>query len=321
MSTNNTAPVGGAISGAIDTSAVLATAIERLNRQSVVRLLQQLVQEIDTHYSGVDTKINDAVAVVASDLSSATTTINGTLGDHQTQIDDIRDKANQTDTTLTTHINTYQTTLSPVIDAKIDAKTPGIVQQAIDAMTPQVQQIISTTLTTQSLDGTAQKIQALKDEIALVDAAAKSLDTGELAQVSTLLDQVLATKDLSNVVSSAMIPVNGTPVRFDKLLETLANQPQVLSLSLSYLGDDISGAVFTLSNQQQANFSATRRTEASPPSLIYEFKTTNLNGLPASFELKFTTKEWNSSMCGKQVSLTQYDAVYQSNVLFSLTVA
>lgn len=316
MSTNT-----GVVSGTIDTSAVLATALERLNRQSVVKLLQQLVQEIDEHYTGVDTKINEAVDAAKTEVSQQIDNLQTTLGEHGNDIESIRQTAEGTQNALNSHINNYQSSISVMIDGQIEAKTPGIVQQAIDAMTPQVQTLINDTLSTESLTGVAAKITELKNEIALVDAAAKSLDTGELAQVSALLEQVLASKDLSGVIASASIPVNGTPVRFDKLLEALANQPKVVSLSLSYANDDISGAVFTLSNQQQAVFSATRRTDESAFTLTYEFNTANLNGLPASFELRFVMKMWGAAMCGKQVSMTQYDAVHQTNVLFNLNIS
>lgn len=309
------------IKGAIDTSSLLASALERLNRKSVVGLLDRLMDEINTHYSGIDGKISAAKQEVISDIGAAKADIKETTDALSGDIQGLKSRVTKLEGDLSGHIAEYNANLTSKIDARIAGAKPGIISDAVTTVMPKVTMEVERLLGLENLADVRQKISNAQADIAVAKAAADALNQGELAQVTKAIDDALKNRDLSSVVASTQIPVNGTPVRFDRLLEALANQPKVASVSMSYTDDHITGADFTFSNNTTAAFHATRNEQAER--LVYTFSAEDMFGMPGldgQFTLTFQIRAWQKSVCGKSLSMKQYDAVQQTNVIFNLAI-
>lgn len=309
------------LKGTIDTSSLLASALERLNRKSVVGLLDRLMDEINTHYSGIDAKISAAKQAAVNDIDAAKSEIKETTDGLGADVQALKGRVTTLEGSLSAHIADYSANLSSKIDARITSARPGIINDAVTTVMPKVTQEVERLLGLENLAEVRQKITNAQADIAVARAAADALNQGELAQVTKAIDDALKNRDLSDVVASTQIPVNGAPVRFDKLLEALANQPKVVSVSMSYAGDHISGANFTFSNNKSVVFTAVRNEQAEQ--LIYTFSADDMFGMPGlggEFALTFQVRSWQKDVCGKSLSMKQYDAVKQTNVVFNLAI-
>lgn len=309
------------LKGAIDTSSILASALERLNRKSVIGLLDRLMDEINSHYSGIDGAIAAAKQSVVDDLSAATAEIKDTTDGLAEDTQNLTGRVSALETSLTEHINDYTNNLASTIDGRITSKKDGIVNDAVTAAMPKVTEEVERLLGLERLAEVREKIEQAQRKIDLVETAANSLNDEELSDVTQAIENALANSDLSELVASAEIPVNGTPVRFDKLLGALANQPKVANITMSYVQDHIAGAKFEYSNNTSADFTASR--DENEQRLIYRFSANDMfgmSGLSGEFTLTFEVRGWQKDVCGTSLSMKQYDAVQQSNVVFDLTI-
>lgn len=312
---------GASLKGTIDTSSLLASALERLNRKSVVGLLDRLMDEITTHYSGIDAKISAAKQEAVNDIGAAKLEIKQTTDGLGGEVQALKSRVTTLEGSLSAHLADYSANLTSKIDARITSAKPGIINDAVTTVMPKVTQEVERLLGLENLAAVRQKISDAQADIAVAKAAADSLNVGELAQVTKAIDDALKNRDLSSVVASTQIPVNGAPVRFDKLLEALANQPKVVSVSMSYAGDHITGANFTFSNNTSVVFTAVRNEQAEQ--LVYTFSAGDMfgmSGLDGEFSLTFQVRSWQKDVCGKTLSMKQYDAVKQTNVVFNLAI-
>lgn len=305
--------------GVIDASAVAGAALERLNRRSVFSLLQQITQEVNAQIDTSATVLTD-VAELKTKLEATIVKVDTGTANNQTDVAEILNKIAVLSQTLTTHLAGHDEGVTNLVGSVINDRKAEIVGDSLTAMSQTIdEKIHEKMINAVDLTTVKAEITSLKAQLQIIEAASKQLSADELTQVKTLISQVMQTMDVGTAVSQMLVSVNGKSMSFAQLTQLLADRPAVLNVSLEYAFDEISAATFVLSNATTATFSATR-VDLTDQDIKYAFKTANLAGLPAEFEIRFQSKPTTVQIGGKSIVSNQFELVHQSNVIYGLSV-
>ena len=166
-----------------------------------------------------------------------------------------------------------------------------------------------------------QQIELLSAKLLLIQSAAKELDTKDLVQIEELLQKLLLKIDLGSVVQNIQIQVDGRSFQLQSLLEVLSTLDQVVTVQLLYAEtdpEDISGAIFILSDHSHVVFSVRTVQQLGPDRITYIFESANWKGLPAAFSMVFRRHTRSFKLCNRMVSVDSFDVVEQTNIVFDL---
>lgn len=301
---------------AIDTSSVLSVMLERLNRASVVSLLEQMATELDMHCKLLGTNFDDKINALRIELEKTTHGLVTSTAQNQAQIEDIKNQIISLQNNLTTALADIDqriiNTMSTTLDGRIIAVQNGL-QTKIDES---VSSVFNTFLNSEKYTALQTLISNLQQRLTDLEAATKGLSSGQLNQVTTTVTNVLQHIDLGSVLTRMTVSINGKDYSLPELLEKLANQPRVQEVLFAHSDMDIISATFVLSTGATSRFTCVRTERPELNAIEYVFSTPDLVGLPAQFTLRFAKTTKVFSYCDKKVPLDQYEATYQSNVLY-----
>lgn len=162
-------------------------------------------------------------------------------------------------------------------------------------------------------------IEVLQAKLVVVETAAKQLDADEMKRVETAITTILQNIDLSSVLVQMKIEINGQKMPLSELLAKLTSRPVVKETYFGYGGVDLHSVTFVLTDGTSAVFLCTRVERPELRAVEYVCKAEDFHGLPAEFTLRFIKTTRSFSFCDKTVGMDQYDAVYQSNVVFTIS--
>lgn len=308
---------GGGLSGVIDTSAVLAAALEHLNRQSVLAVLQQIAQEIDEHCSRFP-GIDEEILKLRNDLTVRIDALSVSIDKYQVSIGDINVALASLKTQYGDYFANFDVRVGGIVQNNLAIRLPDIIQEIRSSLDVTIQQKIENVVVKTDVQALLLKIEEMSAKIELLKKAANELDVGELKQVEILLQQVLQNIDLSPILAHINITVNGGSYRLDELVAILAGGDKVAAIHFTYNVGDIGGARFVLVDGVEVTFVCGRRDLPQTSEVEYVFQTSNWKGLPASFTLRFRKQTTQLGMCKKSLALDSYAVVFQSNVVFNL---
>lgn len=281
------------VKNVVITSTVFSAALERLNRRSVLHLLDQVISEVNEHCEKV------------------TAAAKGTGGGAGPDLDKLRAE-------FLTLINSIRTSSESNVTEINNLKQ--LISSLQVSLKQNVEQHVHQTLVSVDLTSIKTQIENLSSRLVLIQKAAQELDQSELGQVEALLKKLLANLDLRSVVNNIQVNVDGRSFDLTSLVEVLATVDQVVTVQLQYgnsdLGD-LTGARFILTDQTVVVFLC-RLTESDGNRITYVFETKDWKGVPAQFSLSFVKHSRSYKLCAHTVSLDLFDGVEQTNVVFDL---
>jgi hypothetical protein len=308
----------GRLPAAFDTSAVLAAALERLNRQSLTELLQQIVAEVDEHCRTVDGRVGEEIAKLRRELMLLIEGLRRTTDEHGVSILELQRQLLALQRLVQELDGGLDARVTNIVDNRIDLRLPDILKTINLNLQSTIEGMIDRSIQKVDLGDVLTRIDQLQAKLVIIKQSAEELDAGELGQVEALLRKLLATIDLGDVIKNVRIHVNGAGFGLQELLELLVTADRVRAIDFTYDRRDLTGAVFVLLDGTRVQFVARRVEDADGARLTYQFEALSWKGLPASFKLEFRRNRERWSMCKKTVTLDSYDAVHQSNVVFDL---
>lgn len=275
------------------TSTVFSAALERLNRRSVLHLLDQVISEVNEHCEKV------------------TAASKGPGGGGGPELDKLRVE-------LLTLINSIRTSSESHVTEINNLKQ--IISSLQVSLQQNIQQHVHQSLLTVDLTSIKTQIESLSSKLVLIQKAAQELDQGELGQIEALIKKLLANLDLRSVINNIQVTIDGRSFELTSLVEVLATVDQVVTIQLQYgnsdLGD-LTGARFILTDQTVVVFHC-RITESGGNHITYVFETKDWKGLSAQFSLSFVKHSRSYKLCAHTVSLDLFDGVEQTNIVFDL---
>lgn len=309
---------GGGLFGVIDTSAVVAAALEQMNRQSVLGILKELVAEIDEH-GGRLSKIDGDILKLRAELVGQIDALRASVDNHQGSITELNVALSALKQQVGDFYNNVEQKVGDLFDNRLQSKLPDLIAQVGSALDETIQQKLSSVVNQPNAQELLAKIAELSAKIELLKKSSDELDKGEQKQVESLIKQLLTNIDLAPIVSNVQVAVSGRSFRLTELLTILAGGDKVAATNFTYQGGDVSGAQLTLVGGVSVTFVCTRHELPDTAELEYQFQTKDWRGLPASFVLRFRRQTTQMAMCGRALSLSSYDVVHQSNIVFHLT--
>jgi hypothetical protein len=276
------------VKNVVDTGSLFALTLERLNRRSVVHLLEQLITEVNAHCEKITNQPDGGVSSV--------------------DLDKLRNE-------LLISINELRQSSQSYLNEAHNLK------QQISNVVVNLPQTIHQTIHNVNIENVTNQIEVLNNRLVIIQKAAQELDGTELKQVEILLVKLLQKMDFHNVVQNISINVGGRSVDLRRLLEVLATADRVLSINIQY-GDldhwEITGARFVLSDLTQIFFNVRILPDPTGLRIIYLFETNDWKGLPAQFKFVFLARKTSYTICANKFNVDSYDGVEQTNVVFDL---
>lgn len=308
-----------ALHGWADTSSMLFAALESLNRASAIDLIEQIIQVIDTEALSRTDGLAAEKASLAALLTAMVSEIKGTTTALAASKDEGRTRVDALETGVNAQIAKVPGALDLGVTARLFAQNETIRAGTLEGVLPKIGEVFEQVLDDQRVDSLAQNARALHTSIEQVLADANTLSALELEVVRQVIDSAVTRMNLAPVIQKALIAVNGALVRLDDLVQKLAAKPEVEQLELTYDGENIRGAVFTFGDGTTSVFTA-KRIDLPDLAVHYHFRTADLRGLPAEFELRFARTTRTVRLGDRDVAVDDYEAVHQSTVLFSIRV-
>lgn len=315
------APAGSGLAGVIPTGAVLSAALERLNRQSMVRLLKELVEEVDEHCRTFGGMIDEKVAALRQELIKRINLLEENSLTCQESITNLNKLVQSLQKQMNGFENDFEVNVEKIINENLSkiSKSVGDSEYIKQVIDQSIQSFIEGNhIGEVDLGALELKLQALKEQMALIEEAANSLNKSELTQVQALLEKVVQNIDFGSILAKLKLTINGVDFDLQGLLETLAGADKLAAVHFAYNSTDISGATFVLTSGEAVQFVCERNELNSGAQIEYVFKSSSWHGLPASFTLRFGKSSWKRTMCDRTVGLDTYDVVYESNIVFDL---
>lgn len=276
------------------TSTVFSAALERLNRRSVLHLLDQVISEVNEHCEKV---------TAASKVPGG--------GGAGPDLDKLRVE-------FLTLINSIRTSSESNVTEINNLKQ--IISSLQVSLQQNIQQHVHQSLVSVDLTSIKTQIENLSSKLVIIQKAAQELDQSELGQVEALIKKLLANLDLRSVVNNIQVNIDGRSFELTSLVEVLSTVDQVVTIQLQYgnsdLGD-LTGARFILTDQTVVVFHC-RVTESGGNRITYVFETKDWKGLTAQFSLSFVKHSRSYKLCAHTVSLDLFDGVEQTNIVFDL---
>ncbi|MGR0482083.1 MAG: choice-of-anchor K domain-containing protein [Candidatus Electronema sp. V4] len=286
---------GEPVKMSVDVGTVFAAALERLNRRSVIGLLEQLADQISEHCEKIGICLDNDVNI--------NKTIEGLRQNHENYLAEISNINNK--------INSLKLNISPVD-----------IHNAITG-SDDLRQFLQQTFHDIDTASITNQINELNAKLLLIKQEANELGEGDLHQVQVLIEKMIQKIDMGKVISDIKINVNGRDFDLAYLLNVLVSSNQIANLHISYsdtdLGD-ITEVIFILADRTRIPFRPSNPTVTPVPGipLTYLFSTNNWKGVPAQFSLTFKPRPTSFKLCNRTLTQDFYDGVEQSNIVFDL---
>jgi hypothetical protein len=270
--------------GWLDTSGFVRAALERLNRPSILALLQQVTSELDAHCRRLESAVEPSVLTLRQELGQQAEVLRGALDQHEREL--------------------------------------SAIGCTLRSLLAQHQQSLASLLSEVEVRECQQQLTALHLQLERVQAEAETLSEVERQQVEQLLQKALQVYDVATVNLNLKVGGSGARLRLDELLQILAGVGQLAQTDFLYQqGQEgrLSGARLLLTDETVVLFDCARH---ELPGSIFElvFTTASWKGLPASFRIRFAKQSHQLPMCKRALTLDQYEVLYTTNIVFDLTV-
>lgn len=303
----------------VDTGALLGAAVERLNRGSILALLQQIAGEVDEHCRAFPGMIDAAIVKLRRELAVQIEALRVDVDASQTTIQAVNAalialKAEYGDIFARCEIK-----IGDVVNTHLALRLPDLIQQITASLDVTIDQKISTVIEDVDVSALIARLEAMSAKIEVLKRAAEELDAGELAQVELLLKKLLVDLDLSSVLLDMKVNVGGTSLRLGDLLAILAGGDKVAEIHFTYNAGDLAGARFVLVDRSEVTFIGDRSERGDE--VVYVFRAASWKGVPASFSLRLRKQTTQVTLCKRQIAVESYDVVTQTNVVFDLGAA
>lgn len=270
--------------GWLDTSGFVRAALERLNRPSILALLQQVTSELDAHCRKLESAVEPSVLTLRQELGQQAEVLRGALDQQEREL--------------------------------------SAIGCTLRSLLEQHQQRLASLLSEVEVRECQQQLAALHLQLERVQAEAETLSEVERQQVEQLLQKALQVYDVATVNLNLKVGGSGARLRLDELLQILAGVGQLAQTDFLYQqGQEgrLSGARLLLTDETVVLFDCARH---ELPGSIFElvFTTASWKGLPASFRIRFAKQSHQLPMCKRALTLDQYEVLYTTNIVFDLTV-
>lgn len=295
---NDTSPV----KNVVFTADIFTAAMTRLNSESVLNFLGEMMDVISERTAGSESTIGTRIELLRQEIflrivgvETHQTATAGELIDLDSRVDQL-----------------YNT--SVVTTSKVDGLTEVTNVLRQDVM------VLKQHMEGGELDiaQALQQITDLNEKMRIVKELSESLDQGELGQVRTLLLELLQNTNVQEILGKTRIVIDDRYFPLDRLLQVLVQADRVRNVQFQYSAHDISGATLMLIDGTAVTFHCHRQdTEARD--VVYEFLTPDWKGLRATFNMSFKRRERAFTLCGKSLSQASYDASTTSNIVFNLS--
>jgi putative ubiquitin-RnfH superfamily antitoxin RatB of RatAB toxin-antitoxin module len=275
---------GCRIKAVFDTSTLATIVLERLNRRSMTHVVEQILAEVNDHCEKFKGNVG-----FGRDLDNL-------RGELQVVVNNLHQ---QTDLYVT-EINNLRQQITT-----LEVNLPLTIQQTIQ---------------TTNIGSVMQQIDVLNAQLAIIQKAAHELDESELKQIEALLINLLQRADLSQVLQTINISVDGRVFDLRYLLEVLATVDRILNVRIQYneITGHIAGVHFILTDKTLVIFNVRVVEQTDQRQVVYVFETSDWKGLPAQFSLVFRALPTSYMLCDKMVNAWFFDLAEQTNVVFDL---
>lgn len=312
-------PDGARLDGWASTASILSAALESLNRTSALGLLDQIVQALNTEDAALTSDLDAARTSVAALLSATvrqiqgtTTTLTAGKNSAENQVDAFEGSLHAQQAQLPSALDTGVTT-------RLAAQNEAIHAGTLQATLSRVEGVVEQVLEDQGVDRLSQDVSAIQQSVVQTLDDANALGALELAAVKGVIEHAIMSMNLAPFIEKAQVSVNGALVRLDQLVQRLAARPEVQAIDLTYDDDNLRSAVFSFADGTKAVFTA-KRIDLPDLAVHYHLRTEDLRGLPAEFELRFALTSRTGRLGDRDVVVDEYEPVYHSSVLFSISI-
>lgn len=310
------------VKNVIPTSTVFAAALERLNRQSVIHLLQQIIQEVDQHCQTYGREKTEELGRVRTEVMALLVVLQKTTDEQHREIGVINQRIGELSVQIQKHTSSFQTEVNKLVNHQIQLTLPTVINNVTTQVNNHIEKTVNSFIDSRvggvDIKALRLQIEQLTAQVDKLKQDGAELMPPELKQVEALVLKLLASYDFTAIFAALRVTVNGRSFPLERLIEVLATVDKVVDTHIDYSDTDVTGARMVLTDRTQVLFVCTRREQPGGKQLHYLFQTPDWKGVPASFTLIFERRNTEMQMCGRTVVLTSYDGVFQSNIKFDL---
>ena len=310
------------VQNVIPTSTVFAAALERLNRQSVLHLLQQIIQEVDQHCQAYGSDTTEELARVRSEVMALLVLLQKATEDQRDELVIINQRISELTVQIQKHTSSFQTEVTNLVNHQLQLNLPTVINNVTTNVNNHIDKTVNSVIDNRvggvdikSLRLQLEQLTARVDKLKQADA---ELSAPELKRVEALVLKLITSYDFTTIFAALKVTVNGRSFPLERLIEVLATVDKVVDTHIDYCDTDITGARLVLVDRTQVVFVCMRRDQPDGKQIHYVFRTEDWKGVTASFTLIFERRNTELQMCGRTVVLTSYDGVFQSNIKFDL---
>lgn len=310
------------VKNVIPTSTVFAAALERLNRQSVIHLLQQIIQEVDQHCQLYGREKTEELGRVRTEVMALLVTLQKSTDEQRGDIVVINQRISELTLQLQKHTNSFQTEINNLVNHQLQLNLPTLINNVTTNVSNHFEKTVNNLVDNRvggvDIKSLRLQIEQLTSRVDKLKQGGADLSPPELKQVEALVLKLLASYDFTTIFAALRVTVNGRSFPLERLIDVLATVDKVVDTHIDYSDTDLTGARMVLTDRTQIVFVCVRREQSGGKQIHYVFQTQDWKGVPASFTLIFERRNTEMQMCGRTVVLTSYDGVFQSNIKFDL---
>jgi hypothetical protein len=310
------------VKNVVPTSTVFAAALERLNRQSVIHLLQQIIQEVDQHCQIYGREKTEELNRLRVEVMALLAVLQKGTEEQRGELTILDQRISELTVQLRQHTSSFEPSVTSLVSNQLQLSLPTVISSVTANVTSQIEKTVNGLVDARTSGGDLKalrdKIEQLSTRLEKLKQGSSELSSQELKQVEALVLKLIASYDFSEVFAALKITVNGRSFPLERLIEVLATVDKVVDTHIDYSDTDLTGARMVLTDRTQVAFVCVRREQQGGRQIHYVFQTPDWKGVPASFTLIFERRDTQMQMCGRTVVLTSYDGVFQSNIKFDL---
>jgi len=295
--TNDSCPV----KNVVFTADIFTAAMTRLNSESVLNFLGEMMDVISERTAGTETAIGTKIELLRHEVLLR---ILGVETNQTTAASEIIDLDGRVDQLYNTSVVTTSKVDGLTEITNVLRQDVMLLKQGMEGSEIDIAQVL-------------ERISDIQEKMRIVKELGETLDQGELGQVRTLLLELLQNTNVQDILASTRIVIDDRHFQLDRLLQVLVQADRIRNVQFQYSAHDISGATLMLIDGTSVTFNCHRRdTEARD--VVYEFLTADWKGLRATFNMSFKRRERAFMLCGKPLTQASYDAWTTSNIVFNL---
>lgn len=313
------------VQNVIPTSTVFAAALERLNRQSVLHLLQQIIQEVDHHCQVYGREKTEELTRVRTEVMALLVLLQKATDDQRGEITIINQRISELSVLIQKYTSSFQSEVTNVVNHQLQLNLPTVINNVTTNVSNHIEKTVNILVDNRvghvkeaDIKSLQLQIEQLTIRVNKLKQADVDLSPPELKQVEALVLKLITNYDFTTIFAALKVTVNGRTFPLERLIEVLATVDKVVDTHIDYSDTDITGARMVLVDRTQIVFVCVRRDQPGGKQIHYVFQTQDWKGVTASFTLIFERRNTEMQMCGRTVVLTSYDGVFQSNIKFDL---